>query len=54
MNWAQFEDPLAHLCLAGAVVAFWFVTQEVACLNTDFLQKYFSNSTDSVDFTEFI
>ena len=37
------------MCLAGAVVACWFVTQEVAGSNTHFLQKYFSSSTDSVD-----
>ena len=42
------------MCLAGAVVACWFVIQEVADSNTDFLQKYLSNSTDSVDSTEFI
>ena len=21
MNWAQYEDPISHMCLAGAVVA---------------------------------
>ena len=54
MNWAQFKNPVPHMCLAGAVVACWFVTQEVAGLNTHFLQKYFSSSTDSVDSTELI
>ena len=54
MNWAQFRDPVFHMCLVGAVVACWFVTQDVAGSNMDFLQKYFSNSTDSVDSTEFI
>ena len=24
MNWAQFKDPVSHMCLAGAVVASWF------------------------------
>ena len=41
MNWAQFKDPVSHICLPGAVVACSFVTQEVAGLNTHFLQKYF-------------
>ena len=30
MNWAQFKDPVSHICLAGAVVASWSLTQEVA------------------------
>ena len=30
MNWAQFKDPNSHMCLAGAVVACQFLTQEVA------------------------
>ena len=29
MNWAQFKDSVSHMCLAGAVVASWFLTQEV-------------------------
>ena len=29
MNWAGFKDPVSHVCLAGAVVAFWSLTQEV-------------------------
>ena len=29
MNWAQFEDPVSHMCLAGTVVASWSLTQEV-------------------------
>ena len=33
MNWAQFKDPVSHMCLAGAVVASWFVTQEVTGLS---------------------
>ena len=32
MNLAQFKDPVSHICLAGAVVASWSVTQEVASL----------------------
>ena len=30
MNWTQFKDPVSHMCLAGAVVASWSLTQEVA------------------------
>ena len=30
MNWTQFKDPVSHVCLAGAVVASWSLTQEVA------------------------
>ena len=30
MNWSQSKDPVSHMCLAGAVVASWSVTQEVA------------------------
>ena len=39
MNWAQFKDPVSHMCLAGTVVACWFATQDVASSNTHFLQK---------------
>ena len=44
----------SHMCLAGAVLACWFVAQEVVGSNTHFLQKYFSSFMDSVDSTEFI
>ena len=30
MNWAQFKDPISHMCLAGTVVACWSLTQGVA------------------------
>ena len=30
MNWAQFKDPVSHMSLAGAVVAYWARTQDVA------------------------
>ena len=30
MNWSQSKDPVSHMCLAGAVVASWSLTQEVA------------------------
>ena len=39
MNWAQFIDPASHMCLTGAVVALWSLTQEVAGLSpfTEFI-----------------
>ena len=27
MNWSKFKDPVCHMCLAGAVVASWSLTQ---------------------------
>ena len=33
MNWAEFKDPVSHVCLAGTVVASWSLTQEVASSN---------------------
>ena len=30
MNWVQFKDPISHMCVAGAVVACWSLTQEEA------------------------
>ena len=49
MNWAQFKDPVSHMCLAGSVVAFWSLTQEVAGLSPC-NDKYFLslNLLDSV------
>ena len=41
MNWAQFKDPVSHMCLVGTVVASWSLTQEVAGSNP-FNDKYFS------------
>ena len=40
MNWAQFKDSFGYLGLPGAVVAFWFLTQESAGPST-FNDKYF-------------
>ena len=34
MNWGQLKDPLCYLCLAGVVIASWFLTKEVAGRNT--------------------
>ena len=30
MDWAHFKYPVSHMCLAGAVVALWSLTQELA------------------------
>ena len=30
MNWAQFKDPVSHMCLAGTVGASWSLTQKMA------------------------
>ena len=30
MNWVQFKVPVSHMCLAGAMIACWSPTQEVA------------------------
>ena len=30
MNCDQFKVPVSHMCLAGAVVASWSLTEEVA------------------------
>ena len=30
MNWAQFKDPVSHMCLAGTLVSYWTLTHEVA------------------------
>ena len=40
MNWAQFKDRVSHMCHAGAVVAPWAITQEVAG-SSPFNDKYF-------------
>ena len=49
MNWTQFKDPVSHICLAGAVVASWSLTQEVASSSPS-NDKYFlwQNSLNSV------
>ena len=33
MNWGEFKDPVSHMYLAGIVVAFWSLTQEMAGLS---------------------
>ena len=40
MNWAQFKDPVFHMCLAGTVATSWILTQEASGLSS-FNDKYF-------------
>ena len=40
MNWTQFKDPVSHMCLTGAVVPCWSLTQETAGSNS-FNDNYF-------------
>ena len=40
MNWAQFKVSVPHMGAAGAVVASWSLTQEVAG-SSHFNEKYF-------------
>ena len=56
MNWAQFKDPVSHLCLAGAVVASWSLTQEVAGWKVGALLLYMTNIfvTEFSEFSESI
>ena len=56
MNWAQFKDPVSHMCLSGTVVAFWSLTQEMAGSSpfkvmtnifvTEFSETFRKNSID--------
>ena len=39
MKCGQFKDLLYYLCLPGAEVECWFLTQEIADLNTAILLK---------------
>ena len=41
MNWAQFKEPVFHMCLAGTVVASSSLTQEVAGTPFYCSDKYF-------------
>ena len=50
MNWFQFKDPVSHTCLAGAVIASWSLTQEVADLSR-FTEKANIFVTESSEFS---
>ena len=41
MSWVKFNDPVSHICLAGAVVASWSCTREVAGSSSFTVNKYF-------------
>ena len=50
MNWAQFQDPVSNMCLAGTMIASWSLTQEVVgpSLFTVMTNIFTLNSTNSV------
>ena len=53
MNWAQFQDPVSHMCLAGSVVASWSLTQEMAgsspfTVMTNIFVTEFSEFTENI------
>ena len=41
MNWLEFKDPLCYLCLPGAEVECWFLTQEIVISNPPFAKIFF-------------
>ena len=54
MNWAQFKDPVSHMCLDGTVVASWFLTQGVAgsSLFTVMTNIFVTEFTELSEFSE--
>ena len=52
MNWAQFKDPIPHMCLAGTVVTFWSLTQEVARWQVRVLLMSYLFVTEFAEFSE--
>ena len=52
MNWAQFKDPISHMCLAGAVVTCWSLTQEVAAWQVRVLLMSYFFVTELAEFSE--
>ena len=53
MNWAQFKDPISHMCLAGAMVPPWSLPQEVADSNpfivmTNIFFSEFSEANENI------
>ena len=51
MNLFQFKNPVSHTCLAGAVIASWSLSQEVAGLSP-FTEKTNIFVTESSEFSE--
>ena len=52
MNWAKFKNPISHMCLAGAVVACQFLTQEVAEWQVRVLSMSIFFVTEFAEFSE--
>ena len=58
MNWAQFKDPVSHMCLAGIVVASLSLMQEVAGPSncnasisvTEFSEKVYMKKSNRITF----
>ena len=51
MNWAQFKDPVFHMCLAGTVVAAWSLTQEMTGsgpFNDKYVVPEFTNFSETI------
>ena len=49
MNWGGFKDSLCYLCLAGAVVSLWSLTEEATSLNNPLNYKYYiTNALNSM------
>ena len=53
MNWAQFKDPVSHMCLAGTVAASWSLTQEVAGWQVRALSMYSNDIYFVAEISEF-
>ena len=51
MNWDQLKDPVCHMCLAGAVVASWSLTQDAAG-SSPFTVKRIIFVSESAEFSE--
>ena len=51
MNWAQFKDHVSDMCLAGAMVAYWFITQEVGVRIHLFAEIFSTGSVDPLVFS---
>ena len=51
MIWVQFEVPVSHMCLPGAMVACWSLTQEMAGCK-GFEPFYYNNEYFVTEFCE--
>ena len=60
MNWAQFKDPVSHMCLAGAVVTSWSLIQEVVgsspftVITNIFVTEFSENIKGKLNYARFI